>query len=163
MSERPSRSYLIIAAAIVIAGALISASLFVAIGQPTKTVTTISTQISTVTTTPSQNFSLSKEVYSSKNLLPPISNTSFPWETRLVEFTANDSGYLLVSARYGDFYAYLTIFSASSGQNGTYNIPDFTAFKIPLLPGDTTVYLTLRIYATITIPESFGLNMTYYY
>jgi len=39
LSERPSRSYLVIAAAIVIAGVLISASLFVAIGEGTKTTT----------------------------------------------------------------------------------------------------------------------------
>ncbi|MGD0638235.1 MAG: hypothetical protein ABSA72_09385, partial [Nitrososphaerales archaeon] len=39
-----------IAATIVIAGVLISASLFVAVGQPTKTVTTTSTMTKTVTT-----------------------------------------------------------------------------------------------------------------
>jgi hypothetical protein len=45
-----SRSYLVIASAIVIAGVLISASLFVAIGQATKTVTSTSVKIVTSTT-----------------------------------------------------------------------------------------------------------------
>ena len=39
MSSQPARSYLIVAAAIVIAGVLISASLFFVVGQATKTVT----------------------------------------------------------------------------------------------------------------------------
>ena len=56
--NQPTRSYLAVAAAIVIAGVLVSASLFVAVGQAPKTTTTtttatttsISTSISTITT-----------------------------------------------------------------------------------------------------------------
>ena len=49
MSSPPGRSFLAIASAIVIAGVLISASLFFAIGQGPKTVT--STSVKTVTST----------------------------------------------------------------------------------------------------------------
>jgi hypothetical protein len=52
LSEEDSRSYLAIAAAIIIAGVLISASVFVAVGEGTKTTTT-ETSISTTTATPS--------------------------------------------------------------------------------------------------------------
>ncbi len=53
MSSQPIRSYLVIAAAIIIAGVLISASLFLAIGEGTKTETTTTTvtDTSTLTTT----------------------------------------------------------------------------------------------------------------
>jgi hypothetical protein len=51
LSTQTPRNYLIVAAAIIIAAVLISASLFVAIGQPTKTVTATSTMTTTVTTT----------------------------------------------------------------------------------------------------------------
>ena len=51
MSSQPARSYLIIAAAIVIAGVLIAASLFFALGQTTKTVTTTITSEPTTTQT----------------------------------------------------------------------------------------------------------------
>ena len=53
MSGQPTRSYLIIASAIVIAGILISASLFIAVGGATKTTTTTitTTSIKTVTST----------------------------------------------------------------------------------------------------------------
>ncbi len=44
MSIQPSRSYLAIASAIVIAGVLVSASLFFAVGQATKTITTTTGQ-----------------------------------------------------------------------------------------------------------------------
>ena len=52
LSSQPVRSYLVIAAAIVIAGVLISASLFLAVGQGMKTETTTTvTDTSTLTTT----------------------------------------------------------------------------------------------------------------
>jgi len=65
LSDQLSRSYLVIAAAIVMAGVLISASLFVAIGQSTKTVTGLEigqptkTVIGTTTTTSTVTFTMS--------------------------------------------------------------------------------------------------------
>ena len=52
MSSQPSRSYLAIAAAIVIAGVLISASLFVAVGQAARTTTSVVSTTITDTCSP---------------------------------------------------------------------------------------------------------------
>ncbi len=51
LTVQPSRNYLAVASAIVIAGVLISASLFLAIGSPTTTTTVLSTVTVTTTTT----------------------------------------------------------------------------------------------------------------
>ena len=56
MSSQPVRGYLVIAATIVIAGVLISASLFFAVGQATKTLTSTEIQTSTFTTTATETY-----------------------------------------------------------------------------------------------------------
>ena len=59
MSSQPIRSYLMIAAAIIIAGVLISASLSVALGDITRTTTTTQTVTKTLTGTPTITESVS--------------------------------------------------------------------------------------------------------
>ena len=68
MSSQPVRSYLFIAAAIVIAGVLISASVFVSVGEPTKTTTTTSTLLSTTTVTATSTELCGQQVWNSTSV-----------------------------------------------------------------------------------------------
>jgi hypothetical protein len=106
LSAEQSRSYRMIAAAIVIAGVLISASLFVAIGQPTKTST--STSMSTSTTTVTNN------CLAAANMSPPLRFPLFvsvsysgPWNATLTAYSNSAPAFTQCYAGDGVGYVYL--------------------------------------------------------
>ena len=83
MSSQPLRSYLVIAAAIVIAGVLISASLFVAIGGAK---TTTSTTTTTVTTTAKATY-----LFGSNVTLQVARPTDIPGDFAVGDYLINDT------------------------------------------------------------------------
>ena len=85
MSGQPTRSYLAIAAAIVVAGLLISASLFIAVGQ-VKTTTITKTSIST--TTIASSCSTASSLSPSLHFAFDVSvNHSGPWNATLTAYS----------------------------------------------------------------------------
>jgi hypothetical protein len=68
LSSQPVRSYLFIAAAIVIAGVLIAASVFIAVGEPAKTTTLVSTSILTQTGTTTSTLTSTATTISQRNI-----------------------------------------------------------------------------------------------
>lgn len=88
MSGQPTRNYLVVTSAIVIAGVLISASLFLAVGGAVKTTTTTATETSISTTTIAGTCSVASS-------LPPglyfpfdiVVNYSGPWNATLTAYS----------------------------------------------------------------------------
>jgi len=110
LSSQPVRSYLVIAAAIVIAGVLISASLFVAIGRPTETLTSTDVQPSTITATAT----VTDDCSQAGNALPGLHFPFFvsvsysgPWNATLTAYSNSAPAFTQCYAGDGQGYVVL--------------------------------------------------------
>ena len=161
MSSQPVRSYLVIAAAIVIAGVLISASLFIAIGgAKTTTITTTSTTTTTVTT--SHDSSGLKVI--AENLTITFPSGSSSGAAPLANFVANHSGYIMITGPAGgDAYYYVQVVNPLAAENETVPYPFLGPLVIPISPGSITMSLSYRDYGDIGVLNTAHLTIVYYY